>query len=40
VLGGEKVEAGELPFVAAIAVNQGPPIGRTYFCGGTIVAPR
>ena len=40
VLGGEKVEPGELPFVAAIAVNQGPPIGRTYFCGGTIVAPR
>jgi secreted trypsin-like serine protease len=40
VLGGEKVEAGELPFVAAIAVNQGPPIGRSYFCGGTIVARR
>ena len=40
VLGGEKVEAGELPFVAAIAVNQGPPIGRSYFCGGTIVAER
>lgn len=40
VLGGERVEPGELPFVAAIAVNQGPPIGRSYFCSGTIVAPR
>jgi secreted trypsin-like serine protease len=40
VLGGERVEAGELPFVVAIATNQGPPIGRSYFCGGTIVAPR
>jgi secreted trypsin-like serine protease len=40
VLGGQKVEGGELPFVAAIAVNQGPPIGRSYFCGGTIIDPR
>jgi secreted trypsin-like serine protease len=40
VLGGDKVEAGELPFVAAIAVNQGPPIGRAYFCAGTIVDSR
>lgn len=40
VMGGEKVEAGELPFVAAIAVNQGPPIGRSYFCGGTIIEAR
>jgi secreted trypsin-like serine protease len=40
VLGGEKVEAERLPFMVAIAVNQGPPIGRSYFCGGTIIAPR
>src|SRR5688572_2468768 len=40
VLGGQKVEPGELPFVAAIAVNKGPPIGRSYFCGGTIIDPR
>lgn len=40
VLGGRKVEAGELPFVAAIAVNHGPPVGRSYFCGGTIIDPR
>ena len=40
VAGGEKVEADRLPFFVAIAVNQGPPIGRTYFCGGTIVARR
>ena len=40
VIGGQKVEAERLPFIAAIAVNQGPPIGRIYFCGGTIVARR
>ena len=39
-VGGEKVEAEQLPFFVAIAVNQGPPIGRTYFCGGTIIARR
>jgi secreted trypsin-like serine protease len=40
VLGGKKASPGELPYVAAIAINSGPPIGRSYFCGGTIVAAR
>lgn len=40
VLGGTKVRPGELPFVVALAMNSGPPVGRSYFCGGTIVAVR